>query len=86
MDRWLRRCKQRFQLAAPGLEWLASQIAVSPAQQVKEHKRRWSLLREQIHTRSGRMEAQLQRFEVQSFIPDDDNLSVEDAAPRQRRV
>src|SRR5215472_2272463 len=38
MDGRRRRCEQRFQLAAPGLEWLAAKILVSLAKQVEEHE------------------------------------------------
>src|SRR5579864_2041447 len=45
MDRRRRRRKQRLQLAPSSLKWLASIIMVAYAKQVKEHERRWRLLR-----------------------------------------
>src|SRR5262245_31335209 len=78
-----RRCNQRFQRAAPDLERFTAKVPVVPAKQIEEHKRRWSLPGEKIHARCGRMKAKLQGVEVETVVPDDDNLAVEHTARRQ---
>src|SRR5260370_39448289 len=80
------RSNQRFELAAPSLERLAPKIPIAQAKQVKEHERRWSLLGQKIHTLCRGMEPKLERVEVEAVVLNDHNLSVEDAARRQRRT
>src|SRR5437588_13133688 len=63
MDRRRRRRKQRLQLAPSSLKWLASIITVAYAKQVKEHERRWRLLRKEFHPPRRRDQATLQRNE-----------------------
>ena len=77
--------KQRLQLAAALLKRLAPQIAIALAEQVEEHDGRRDLLGEQLHARRGRMEAELQRLEIEAAIPGDDDFAVEHAAGGQLR-
>src|SRR5260370_33208852 len=80
------RSNQRFEVAEPSLERLAPKIPIDQAKQVKEHERRWSLLGQKIHTLCRGMEPKLDRLEVEAVVLNDHNLSVEDAARRQRRT
>ena len=45
-----------------------AQVAVAFAEQVEEHDRRRDLLRQQLHARSGGMQAQLQRVEIEAAV------------------
>src|SRR5260370_6300242 len=80
------RSNQRFEVAEPSLERLAPKIPIDQAKQVKEHERRWSLLGQKIHALCRGMEPKLERVEVEAVVPNDHNLSVEDAARRQGRT
>ena len=76
----------RFQLARAVLERLAPQIAIAVAEQVEEHNRCRHLLRQQLHARGRRMQAKLQRIEVEPAVPRDDDLAVQNAALGQCRA
>ena len=70
------------QLPALG-ERPARQVVVAEGQQVEGDERRRGLLGEQLHPRGGRVDALLQRLEIQPPLPRDDDLAVDDAALRQ---
>src|SRR5438309_10817524 len=84
MNRWLRRCNQRFQFTAPLLKWFAAQVAVSMAEQIEEHDRSRRFARKQLHPRCSRMQSQLQRVKVERISFYDNDLAIEHAAGRQR--
>ena len=54
------RCEHVFELAAPGLEGLAAQIAIAFAEQIEEHYGGRDLLREKLHAGRSRMQAKLE--------------------------
>src|SRR5207244_2256172 len=85
MNRRRRRRNQLFELAAARLERLVPKIAIAQAQQIKKHERSWSLLRQELHARSGGMQPQLQKIEIELIILDNDNFAVEHAPQGQCR-
>ena len=84
MHGWRGAAEHRLELAAAFVERVFSQIAFAFAEQVPEHDRRGQLPREQVHPRSRRVQAKLQRLEVERAASRDDDLAVEDALCGQR--
>ncbi len=78
--------QKRFQFLATSLKRFAAEIAVAFAKQIEEHDRRGNFLRQHLHPRCGRMNAKLQRFEIEAAGVCDDDLTVEDASIRPLRT
>ena len=85
MDGRRRGREQRFQFLAPAFERFAAQIPVALAEQIEEYDRRRDLLRQKLHARRGRMNAELQRIEIEPAVLGDDDFAIEHAAGRQLR-
>jgi hypothetical protein len=80
-----RRVGQRlFQPLASRRERRLAQILVAQREQVPGHERRGRLRGQELHARSGGMNAQEQRLEVEPAGAHDDDLAVDDAALGQR--
>src|SRR5260370_25731345 len=60
------------------------QILVAEREKIPRDKRSRRLLSEHLHARCGGMDAQEQRFEIESVASDNDDLAVDDAALRKR--
>src|SRR5262245_8035407 len=60
--------------------------AVVDGQEIECNVRRWSLDREQLHSRRRAVDAFLQHLELQPPVPGDHDLPVNDAALRHRRL
>src|SRR5204862_3899598 len=55
-------------------------------EKIEKHDRRRRLGRQLLHSRLGRMQSHLQGIELETFVADDDDLAVEDAALWQLRL
>src|SRR5262249_36893158 len=61
------------------------QSATADRKGIEGHERRGRLTRELLHPRSGRVQAHLERIEVEALRCDDDDLAVDHAAFRKAR-
>ena len=71
------RAARRSRERAPGV------VVVAEGQQVERDEGRRRLLGEHAHPRVGRVDALLQRLEIQAVVGGDDDLAVDHAALRQ---
>src|SRR6476660_4736074 len=76
MDRRSCSRNQSLQFPPSHLERLAAKVTISHAQQIETNKRTRSLLRQELHTRSCRMQAQLQQIKIEFVVLNDDDLTI----------
>ena len=79
LDAGERLLEQRAPLALRRL----AQVAAGSRKQIEGDERRRRVFRELRHARSRRMQAELQRIEIQPARGDDDDLAIDDASVRQ---
>jgi hypothetical protein len=84
VNRRLRARERTHQALATLDERTSSQIVVALGQQIEGHERRRELRRQLLHPRRRRVQAQLERREVESIVARDHDLAIEHHALGQR--
>src|SRR5215469_12832074 len=74
------RSKQRLQFLTPELKSIVPQVPIAQAKQVEKHDRRRNLVRKKSHPRGGRVNSELQSFEVEAATSGNDDFAIEHAA------
>ena len=78
MDRRSGTAENLLEFFAPQLERHFAQVVIAQREKVPRHERRRRFLCQHFHARRGRMDAQQQRFEIESVRADNHDLAIDD--------